>query len=301
MLAGTHQARGIDAAHDVVETAPMTTRPVALVKVGGEVVDDLDHLAGLAVNLVDLRAAGYDVVVVHGGGPQVTALQTALGHTAVKVAGQRVTSRADLFAVTACLAGVVNVTLCAALVKAGLPAFGCHGASAGIIGATKRPPLQVRDHGVVDYGEVGDIVDVDTAPLRALLAAGCVPVVATLGIDRAAGRVLNINGDTAAAAVAWALSARLVLLVTAVGGVFGDRHDPTTRLEHLTTSQARALIASGVIVDGMIPKVEEALGLLTTSSRQGADTTAIISAKAAGAFAAVVAGDPAHGTRFVAG
>ena len=279
----------------------MTLAPLALVKVGGDVVDDAVHLAGLADNLVALRAAGFDVVVVHGGGPQVTALQEKLGQTAVKVAGQRVTSSDDLFAVTACLAGVVNVTLCAALVKAGLPAFGCHGASAGLIGATKRPPLFVRGHGVVDYGEVGDIVDVDTTPLRALLAAGCVPVVATLGIDRAAGRVLNINGDTAAAAVASALSASLVLLVTAVGGVFRDRHDPSTRLTQLTTTEARALIDSGVIVDGMIPKVEEALGLLSTSTRQGADTTAIVSARLPGAFAAVAAGDASHGTRFVAG
>lgn len=279
----------------------MTQSPVALVKVGGDVVDDLEHLAGLADNLVALRAAGFHVVVVHGGGPQVTALQEKLGHKTVKVAGQRVTSRDDLFAVTACLAGVVNVTLCAALVKAGLPAFGCHGASAGIIGAKKRAPLEVRGHGVVDYGEVGDIENVDTTPLLALLAAGCVPVIATLGIDRAAGRVLNINGDTAAAAVASAMSASLVLLVTAVGGVFQDRHDPSTRLTQLTALEARSLIDSGVIVDGMIPKVEEALGLLSTSTRRGADTTAIVSAATAGAFAAVAAGDQRHGTRFISG
>jgi len=279
----------------------MTTSPVALVKVGGDVVDDVEHLAGLADNIVALQAAGFDVVIVHGGGPQVTALQQQLGQTAVKVAGQRVTSKDDLFAVTACLAGVVNVTLCAALVKAGVSAFGCHGASAGIIGAKKRAPLEVRGHGVVDYGEVGDIDDVDTKPLRALLSAGCVPVIATLGIDRAAGRVLNINGDTAAAAVAQAMSASLVLLVTAVGGVFRDRHDPSTRLAQLTAAEARGLIDTGVIVDGMIPKVEEALGLLSTSSRRGADTTAIVSARTAGAFAAVAAGDASHGTRFVVG
>ena len=269
--------------------------PIALVKVGGDVVEDADHLAGLADNLVSLQAAGYRVVVVHGGGPQVTALQTSLGQTAVKVAGQRVTSSADLYAVTACLAGVVNVTLCAALVKAGVRAFGCHGASAAMIAATKRPPVDVRGHGVVDYGEVGDVAHVDTRALHALLEAGCVPVVATLGIEASTGRVLNINGDTAAAAVASALPATLVVLVTAVGGVFKDRHDPSTRLSSLTVAEAKALIEQGVIVAGMIPKVEEALGLLSSS----VETTAIVSGKTAGAFVAVARGDGSCGTRFV--
>ena len=273
------------------------TAPLALVKVGGDVVDDAAHLQGLADNLVALRAAGYDVVVVHGGGPQVTALQMQLGQTAVKVAGQRVTSSDDLFAVTACLAGVVNVTLCAALVRAGLPAFGCHGASAGMVSAVKRPPLEVRGHGIVDYGEVGDVDDVDTAPLRALLGAGCVPVVATLGIERRTGRVLNINGDTAAAAIAAALSAKLVVLVTAVGGVFADRKDPSTRFASLTPAAAQALIADGTIADGMIPKVQEALGLLAASP--STSTAAIVSARVPGAFVAVAAGSDAHGTRFI--
>lgn len=271
--------------------------PIALVKVGGDVVEDADHLAGLADNLVSLQAAGYRVVVVHGGGPQVTALQTSLGQTAVKVAGQRVTSSADLYAVTACLAGVVNVTLCAALVKAGVRAFGCHGASGAMIAAGKRPPVDVRGHGVVDYGEVGDVSHVDTRALHALLDAGCVPVVATLGIEPSTGRVLNINGDTAAAAVASALPATLVVLVTAVGGVFKDRHDPSTRLSSLTVAEAKALIEQGVIVDGMIPKVEEALGLLTSSVQ----TTAIVSGKTPGAFVAVAHGDGSCGTRFVKG
>ncbi|HEY1099966.1 MAG TPA: acetylglutamate kinase [Myxococcota bacterium] len=275
-------------------TSSAAPAPLALIKVGGDVVDDPAQLKGLADNLVALRLAGHRVVVVHGGGPQVTALQAALGQTAHKVAGQRVTSSDDLFAVTACLAGVVNVRLCAALTQAGVPAFGCHGAN--MILATKRPPLEVRGHGVVDYGEVGDVVDVDTRALFALLDAGCVPVVATLGIERANGRVLNINGDTAAVAVAVALSAQVVLLVTAVGGVFKDRHDPATRLTSLTPSQARALIADGTIVDGMIPKVEEALGLLAS----GARLAAIVSSKDPGAFAAVVGGHDDWGTRFVA-
>lgn len=268
---------------------------MALVKVGGEVVADDAHLRGLAANLQALRQSGHRVVVVHGGGPQVSALQEQLGQKVTKVAGQRVTSADDVFAVTASLAGTVNVTLCAALLRAGVPAFGCHGASGGMIACHKRPPLEVSGHGVVDYGEVGDVDAVDTTGLRALLDAGLVPVVATLGIDAAAGRVLNVNGDTAAAATAAALPASLVVLVTAVGGVFRDRHDASTRFERLTVQEARALIADGTIVDGMIPKVEEALSLLA----RGVAAVVIASAAREGAFASIAAGDPTVGTRLV--
>jgi acetylglutamate kinase len=278
-------------------SACSAARPFALIKVGGEVVADAAHLAGLADNLRGLLAT-HRVVVVHGGGPQVSALQEKLGQTVTKVAGQRVTFADDIFAVTASLAGSVNVTLCAALLQAGVRAFGCHGASGAMIACHKREPLQVAGHGVVDYGEVGDVDAVDTAGLMALCDAGYVPVVATLGIDAAAGRVLNVNGDSAAAAVAKALPAALVVLVTGVGGVFRDRHDASTRLPRLTASEARGLVSDGVIADGMIPKVEEALTLLSC----GVGCVAIASAMDAAAFAALASGTEsaeAHGTRLL--
>ena len=277
-------------------SSPSTT--FSLIKVGGEVVADATHLAGLAHNLRGLVAGGHRVVVVHGGGPQVSDLQEKLGQKVTKVAGQRVTSADDIFAVTASLAGNVNVTLCAALMQAGVRAFGCHGASGGMIACHKREPLQVAGHGLVDYGEVGDVDTVDTAGLMALCDAGYVPVVATLGIDAAAGRVLNVNGDSAAAAVAKALPAALVVLVTGVGGVFRDRHDPGTRLARLTVSEARGLISEGVIADGMIPKVQEALTLLS----HGVACVAIASAMDPSAFAALASGTEradAHGTRLL--
>jgi acetylglutamate kinase len=275
----------------------MSSAPIALVKVGGEVVADDAHLRGLADNLQDLGRAGFRVVVVHGGGPQVSALQEKLGQKVTKVAGQRVTSADDVFAVAASLAGTVNVTLCAALLRAGVKAFGCHGASGAMIACHKRPPLEVPGHGMVDYGEVGDVDAVDTGALTALLGAGYIPVVATLGLDAGAGRVLNVNGDTAAAAVAAAVGADVVVLVTAVGGVFRDRHDATTRLPRLTVGEARGLIADGTIADGMIPKVEEALSLL----ERGVGAVVIATAAGPGAFAAIAAGDAAVGTRLVRG
>lgn len=250
---------------------------IVLVKVGGEVVDDAAHLRGLCKNVKSLVDGGASVVVVHGGGPQVTRLQERLGQTATKIAGQRVTGKDDVDAVVSALCGTVNVALVAALQAAGLRAFGGHGAS--VIRAHKRPPVDVKGHGVVDYGEVGDVDGVDAAPLLALCGAGCVPVVATLGLEPATGRVLNINGDTAAAAVARALPASLVLLVTAVGGVMKDLKDPSSRLSTLTKTQARAAIDDGTISGGMIPKVEEALALLDV-----ADRVAIVAAYDDGAF-----------------
>jgi acetylglutamate kinase len=269
--------------------------PLALVKVGGEVVDDEAHRRGLGRNIGALVGAGWDVVVVHGGGPQVTQLQERLGQKAVKIAGQRVTSGDDIFAVVAALAGTVNVTLCAALQQAGVRAFGCHGASAALVHARHRPPVVVPGHGVVDYGEVGDVVAVDAVLLRGLCRLGVVPVVATLGLEPQQGRVLNINGDAAAAAAAAATKADLLLLVTAVGAVRRSVDDPSSRLARLDRASARALIADGTIGGGMIPKVNEALALVDG----GVGQVAILDARDDNAFASVARGDGACGTVFV--
>lgn len=266
---------------------------IALVKVGGEVIDDATHLTGLVQNIKELRADGFFVVVVHGGGPQVTRLQARLGQTATKIAGQRVTGKDDVDAVVSALCGTVNVAVCAALFRGGVAAFGAHGGS--VIEASKRPPGEVKGHGVVDYGEVGDVTGVDAAPLLALCRLGLVPVVATLGLERETGRVLNINGDTAAAAVARALPASLVFSVTAVGGVFRSLDEPDSRLPVLTRKEARARIDDGTIGGGMIPKIEEAAALIDA----GVGSVAIVDARTAGAFRAAVSRDGTRGTVLV--
>jgi acetylglutamate kinase len=262
------------------------------VKVGGEVVDERDHLRGLGNNIRALVAEGWDVVVVHGGGPQVTRLQERLGQKAVKIAGQRVTSAEDIFAVVAALAGTVNVTLCAALQQTGVRAFGCHGASAALVRARHRPPVVVDGHGTVDYGEVGDVDAVDAALLRSLCRLGVVPVVATLGLHPQSGRVLNVNGDSAAAAAAAATQADLLLLVTAVGAVRRVVDDASSRIARLDRCEARALLADGTIGGGMIPKVQEALALLDG----GVGRVAILDARDDDAFVSAAHGDGACGT-----
>lgn len=273
---------------------PPVTGPLIVVKVGGDVLLDEKQRLGLAQNVRDLVDDGARVVVIHGGGPQVTALQDKVGLKANKIGGRRVTSREDLVAVVQAICGEVNVGLVSTLVSRGVKAFGTHGASAGLVRARKREPMQVEGHGVVDYGEVGDVVEIDVALLHVLVQARTVPVIATLGADES-GRVFNINADTTAVALARALQADALLLVTAIGGVRVKLDDPSTRIATITPTTARALISDGTISEGMIPKVEEAVSIVS----QGVGLVAILGAQDAGAFRSVLKGDGALGTRFV--
>jgi acetylglutamate kinase len=271
---------------------------VVVVKVGGEVLTDDEERVGLGKNVAALLEAGLRVVVLHGGGPQVSRLQERLGLVPLKVGGRRVTSAADLVAVQQGICGEVNVGLTLALLLAGVPAFGCHGASGRMVRATRRPPTVVAGGGPdpVDFGEVGEVAGIDTRPLLALLEAGYVPVIATLGVSAEGARAFNINADTTSVHLAKALSAAALLLVTKVGGVFRDLADPSSRIAEVSAAEARRLLAEGVIQGGMIPKIEEALEVLG----KGVDSIVIVGAKRAGAFARAVAGEGSEGTRIVA-
>lgn len=266
---------------------------LVVVKVGGDVLLDEAQRTGLGRNVKELVDTGARVVIIHGGGPQVTALQDRVGLKANKIAGRRVTGREDLTVVVQAICGEVNVGLVSTLTAAGVRAFGTHGAS-GIVVAQKRPPVEVKGHGVVDYGEVGDVTRIDAQVLHALLAAGVVPVMGTLGADER-GRVFNINADTTAVSLAKALGADALLLVTAIGGVRKVLEDPASRIASITPASAKQLIADGAIRDGMIPKVEEALSILD----EGVGLVAILGAQDDGAFKSALVGDGARGTRFV--
>lgn len=269
---------------------------VAVVKVGGDVVADGHQRDGLAGNITDLLQVGWRVVVLHGGGPQTTDLQVALGRSANKVAGRRITSKEDLRIVTQAIAGQANVELVAALQAAGIPSFGCHGASGGLIRAVRRPPRVVEGAGPepIDFGEVGDVESINRDLLLGLLELGQVPIIATLGLGPM-GEVFNINADTTVIQIAVALRAELLLLTTAVGGVFATIEDPTTRLPSITPAEGEALIASGVIRGGMIPKVTEAFRALA----EGVGRIAIVDAATEGCFRAIVDGNNSVGTVLV--
>lgn len=273
----------------------MSNKPIAVIKVGGDMVLEAADRRGLANNVKDLLDAGWQCVILHGGGPQLNALQELHGLIPKKIDGRRITGVDDLKVVKQALCGEVNVDLVSALLAADIPAFGCHGASGLLIEAEKRPPVDFATRGFIDFGEVGDVVSVNTRVLNALLAAELVPVIASLGVNRG-GRVLNINADTTVAAIASALQAKLLILSTKVGGIFQNINDPHSRIPEVTPSSAKELIAKGIITDGMIPKVEEALSLLD----QGVGGIAIANASAAGGFLDIANGSGQVGTRLIA-
>lgn len=274
----------------------MNRKKTAVIKVGGDVLLDQQEREGLADNIKELRSLGWQIVLLHGGGPQVNTLQEKHGLTPNKVSGRRITSADDLVVVKQAIAGEVNVNLTAELVKAGLPAFGCHGASGQLIQATKRPPMLISGGGPepIDFGEVGDVVSVNTDLLKGLLALDVIPVIATLGISEQ-GRVFNINADTTVVQIARTLQANLLLLTTGVGAVFKDLSQPETRIKEVNRQQAKQLINEGIIQGGMIPKVEEAMTLLS----EGVESIAIVSGRHSGAFQAVASGTGEYGTRII--
>ena len=238
--------------------------PTAVLKFGGDVVADAEKLAAVLRDVASLTEGGWRFVLCHGGGPQANALQAGLGQSPVKVGGRRVTDAAALQVMKQVLAGEVSVDVTAAALAAGLRAVGLSGVSDATVSATRRPPMVVSGGGPepVDFGFVGKVETIRTELLRHLWDGGFVPVLNTLGIeptgDGPTRQVYNINADTVASAAAAALEADHLFLMTGVPGVLQDKDDPSTRVPRLGPGDARAAIEAGVIVGGMIPKVEEA-------------------------------------------
>lgn len=225
-----------------------------VVKLGGEVVaaPDAPQLCR------DLATIGGRLVVVHGGGPQSTALSERLGLATVKVQGRRVTDPATLDVMKMVVAGKLNVDLCALLAAAGLSPVGLHVA----VRATKLP-FAAFD---ADLGLVGEVTGFDLPLLELLWSAQRVPVLACLGAS-GDGAVYNINADTVGNQLAAALRADRLFVVTSVPGVLRDLADPASRIATMTRGEARAAIADGTITGGMIPKLEEAIAVLDAGVR----------------------------------
>jgi acetylglutamate kinase len=227
-----------------------------------------------------LHQVGIRVVLVHGGGPQSTALSRALGAEPRFVAGRRVTDDAALEVATLVLNGAVNTRLLAACRAVGLPAVGLSGVAAGLVLARRRGPVTVAAAAassgsvssgstagageasgqaaaegglVVDDGHVGDVEAVDPAVLETLLAAGMVPVVSPLSADEH-GALLNVNADTAAAALAVALRAEKLLLLTGAPGILERPGDPTSIVSLTDLAGLARLRERGCLEDGMLPK-----------------------------------------------
>ena len=233
-------------------------RTTMIIKVGGEVAADPVARKSLAQDISLLTHVNIRIVLVHGGGPQASSMSRRLGLEPRMVQGRRVTDEETLDVAKMVFAGQINVDLLSALRAEGVRAVGLSGVDADILHATRRPPTEMKnDEGeteVVDFGHVGDVKGVDSALLSLLVNHGYVPVLASLGSD-ADGNILNINADTVATELAIDLHANRLISLTGVPGLLRDPTDPASLISHIAPDEADALIASGVISGGMVPKV----------------------------------------------
>ena len=233
-------------------------RPI-VVKVGGALIDDPERMSALWPALGTL-AGRAPVVVVHGGGKQMSAMADRLGHTPRRVQGRRVTTDLDLEIAQWTMSGTLNTQLVARAAAHDLTAVGLSGADAQQVQVSKRPPWTI-DGETVDFGWVGDIDAVDTTLLEALLGQTVIPIVAPLGVDNE-GQLYNVNADTVACALARGLGAGQLLFVTATGGVRRDADDPDSHLATCDASTFETGVEEGWIEGGMRVKIETALEAL---------------------------------------
>ncbi|MCU0911848.1 MAG: acetylglutamate kinase [Rhodobacteraceae bacterium] len=231
------------------------TGAVVVVKFGGNAMGDDAAMASFAQDIVLMRQVGVNPVVVHGGGPMINDLLKRLGIESRFVNGKRVTDRATVEVVEMVLSGLVNKRIVQAINDAGGRAVGLSGKDDDMIVCEADDP---------ELGFVGRPVEMNVQVLRDLFGAGIIPVVAPVATGMADNETFNVNGDTAAGAIAGALKADRLLLLTDVAGVKNAAGEVVTQL---TPAEVRAMIAEGTISGGMIPKVETALAAVDEGVR----------------------------------
>lgn len=219
---------------------------IVVVKYGGNAMINEQLKEQVMEDIVLLHLVGVKVVLVHGGGPEISELMTRLGKKTEFVDGLRVTDKEAVEIVQMVLAGKVNKSLVNLLEMKGGKAMGISGMDGRLIEAKMRN---------ASLGYVGSITNVNIEPVTDLLEKGYIPVVSTLGCDRD-GNTYNINGDTAAAFIAGALGAERLIMMTDIAGVLRDRDNADTLIPLITVDEAVELFRQGVISGGMIPKVD---------------------------------------------
>ena len=219
---------------------------IVVVKYGGNAMVSEELREQVMEDIVLLWLVGVRVVLVHGGGPEISDMMSRLGKKPEFVDGLRVTDQETVDIVQMVLAGKVNKTLVKLLEVKGGKAMGISGMDGGLIEARMKR---------AELGYVGSITGVNIEPVMDLLEKGYIPVISTLGCDKE-GNTYNINGDTAAAFIAGALGAERLIMMTDIAGVLRDKNDPNTLIPELTIGEAIKLFEEKVIAGGMIPKVE---------------------------------------------
>ncbi len=219
---------------------------IVVIKYGGNAMINEQLKQQVMEDIVLLWLVGVKIVLVHGGGPEISDTIKQLGKVPEFVDGLRVTDKETVDIVQMVLAGKVNKTLVNLLECKGGKAMGISGIDGRLI------ECDIKDE---KLGFVGDITKVNIQPITDLLEKGYIPVVSTVGCDKK-GNVYNINGDTAAARIAGALGVEKLFMMTDIDGILTDKNDPTTLIPELTVSEARELCETGVVSGGMIPKID---------------------------------------------
>lgn len=248
---------GMDKAAVLAEALPYIRRfsgKTVVVKYGGAAMAAADLKDAVMQDIALMKYVGMNPILVHGGGPEVSAMSKKMGIDSRFVDGLRVTDAATVEIAQMVLVGKTNREVVTHLGAHGIKAVGLSGQDAGLIRATKH--LHRSKNGeVVDLGYVGDVASIDTSVLESLTSAGFVPVIAPIGLGPG-GEPYNINADTVAGAVAAALKAEKLVLLTDVEGVRADKENPASLLSRVTVQEVQRWMAQGKLEGGMIPKLE---------------------------------------------
>jgi len=270
-----------------------------VVKFSGKVTGDKENLASLTEELALLHQVGIRLCVVHGGGKQLSELAEKLGVAQTIINGRRVTNDETLELATMIFAGKINTEILAALRRRFVEAVGLSGVDGNIVHARKRPAKEILNRetgrrGRVDFGHVGDVLEINARLLNILLEKNYLPVISSLGADDD-GQIYNINADTIAAEIAVSLQAEKLVLLSDVAGIYLEPDKPETKLSRLSIAQTEELINSGAVSGGMIPKLQSLTDLL----RRGVKSAHIISGTTRNALLSEVFTDSGTGTMVV--
>lgn len=281
----------------LVEALPWLERfrdALVVVKYGGNAMTDDDLKAAFAADIAFLRYAGLRVVVVHGGGPQIQQMLDRLGIESEFRGGLRVTTPEAMDVVRMVLTGQVSRELVGLINQHGPLAVGMSGEDAGLFGARRR--TTVIDGEQVDLGLVGDVQTVNPTAVRDLLAAGRIPVISSVAPDLDAdGAVLNVNADTAAAALAVSLGAHKLVVLTDVEGVYARWPDPDSLLSRMSLAEAERLVQQ--VDAGMVPKLDACIRAV----RGGVPQAHVIDGRSAHSLLLEVFTDEGIGTMILPG
>jgi acetylglutamate kinase len=271
-----------------------------VVKFSGKVTENKENLASLAEELALIHQVGIRVCVIHGGGKQLSELANKLGVAQTVIDGRRVTDDDTLELAKMIFAGKINTEILAALRLRGTDAVGLSGVDGDVISAIKRPPSQVKNRETgetqtVDFGNVGDVVEVNTKLLSLLLENDYLPVISSLGADDK-GQIFNINADTIASEIAVKLKAEKLVLLSDVNGIYLNPNDENTKISRVNVREAKEMIDNGSATGGMIPKLQNLISLLN----RGVKSAHIISGNDRNALLSEVFTDQGTGTMLVA-